>query len=494
MKKTHFYPGAFVAFLLAGTFFACDDDNEKWPSMDGKNPEFSIEKPVIGSRPGQTLHITGIVKDADGLSHITLECLPLYLDKRIDLLTIYGEAKETYDLDYKITSDLTEAGDKFEVLLSAFDVLGNSSSTTVTIDMNGDIEAPKFTVTPADEVTVVLADKAELDLSFTVTDDRALGSVSVEIPEINFSSTVTEFEDPTSYTFSRLIEFPARNAEYSINISATDLWNNVTETTTIVHVSDTPDFAKMWLADVATAAELNSDVMGVPMLISHTAPFEYEARYYNEKAGTEIFFLPQRNDFAPLCIGLDPADNTRIVSDPTAAKPFVLDIANTYYLIKFNTVKCTYSIETYSIAEAIDPIPHKFGSNELDRWKSGEEFIEFYFGYTTEGPENIVRFEQDAVNPHIYRLPEPLKLKAGRHSGFIIHNYHPDGWWNYCTWRADDEQDPEICGWYGEVTNPKWNGNRAEDKWFKPAIPADGEYNLIMDAHLDRMKIVPVKK
>ena len=494
MKKTHFYPGAFVAFLLAGTFFACDDDNEKWPSVDGKNPEFSIEKPVIGSRPGQTLHITGIVKDADGLSHITLECLPLYLDKRIDLLTIYGEAKETYDLDYKITSDLTEAGDKFEVLLSAFDVLGNSSSTTVTIDMNGDIEAPKFALTPADEVTVVLADKAELDLSFTVTDDRALGSVSVEIPEINFSSTVTEFEDPTSYTFSRLIEFPARNAEYSINISATDQWNNVTETTTIVHVSDTPDFAKMWLADVATAAELNSDVMGVPMLISHTAPFEYEARYYNEKAGTEIFFLPQRNDFAPLCIGLDPADNTRIVSDPAAAKPFVLDIANTYYLIKFNTVKCTYSIETYSIAEAIDPIPHTFGANELDRWKSGEEFIEFYFGYTTEGPGNIVRFEQDAVNPHIYRLPEPLKLKAGRHSGFIIHNDHPDGWWNYCTWRADDEQDPEICGWYGEVTNPKWNGNRAEDKWFKPAIPADGEYNLIMDAHLDRMKIVPVKK
>lgn len=494
MKRTHLYPSALAVMILAGASFACSDDNDTWPSVDGKNPELAIERPVIGSRPGRTLHITGTVNDADGLSHITLECLPLYLDKRIDLISIYGEPLETYALDYMLTSDLTEAGDKFDIRVSAFDVLGNSTSTTVSVDMNGDIDAPTFAVTPADAVTVVLTDKALLDFSFTVNDDRALGSVSVTIPEIDFSTTVTEFENPTSYTFSRQIEFPAHNGEYTINIAAADMWDNVTEATTIVHVSDTPDFAKMWLADVRTAAELNSDVMGVPMLISHTAPFEYEARYYNEKAGTEIFFLPQRNDFAPLCIGLDPEDNTRLVSDPALAKPLVLDKAQVYYLIKFNTATRTYSMDTYSIADAVDPIPHPFGSMELDRWKSGEEYIEFYFGYTTEGPGNIMRFEQDPVNPHIFRLPEPLKLKAGRHSGFIIHNYHPDGWWNYCTWRADDEQDPEVCGWYGEVTNPKWNGDRAEDKWFKPAIPADGEYDLIMDAHLDHMKIIPVKK
>ncbi len=74
--------------------------------------------------------------------------------------------------------------------------------------MNGDIEAPKFAVAPAQEVTVVLADKAVLDLTFTVTDDRELNAVSVAIPEIDFLSTDTEFENVTSYTFSRTIEFP----------------------------------------------------------------------------------------------------------------------------------------------------------------------------------------------------------------------------------------------------------------------------------------------
>ena len=171
-----------MALMLACASTACSDDNETWPSVDGKNPEIAIDKSVIGGRPGQTLHITGTVNDADGLSQITLECLPLYLDKRIDLLSIYGEAKCSYELDYQITSDLSEAGDKFDVLVSAFDVLGNSTSTTVTIDMNGDIEAPKFAVAPAQEVTVVLADKAVLDLTFTVTDDRELNAVSVAIP------------------------------------------------------------------------------------------------------------------------------------------------------------------------------------------------------------------------------------------------------------------------------------------------------------------------
>ena len=88
MRRKHFYWSALVALVLACASTACSDDNETWPSVDGKNPEIAIDKSVIGGRPGQTLHITGTVNDADGLSQITLECLPLYLDKRIDLLSL----------------------------------------------------------------------------------------------------------------------------------------------------------------------------------------------------------------------------------------------------------------------------------------------------------------------------------------------------------------------------------------------------------------------
>ncbi len=42
---------------------------------------------------------------------------------------------------------------------------------------------------------------------------------------------------------------------------------------------------------------------------------------------------------------------------------------------------------------------------------------------------------------------------------FVIHNWHSDGWWNYCTWRVDNSAEPEIFGYYGKeakYTNPAW--------------------------------------
>ena len=87
-------------------------------------------------------------------------------------------------------------------------------------------------------------------------------------------------------------------------------------------VSDLVDFEKMYLADVNSAAELTSDVYGVPMLVDHVGEFQYRARYYNQKPGTGIRFIPQKTDFVPLCFGVDEKTGllTRKASD---AKPSV---------------------------------------------------------------------------------------------------------------------------------------------------------------------------
>ncbi len=493
MKNKHYLLGALAALILPAVCLSCDDDKESWSAVDGNDPVLALESTELGSRLGRTVNIKGKVTDADGLRYIKLQCLPLYLDKTIDIVDIYGEALTEYDLDYKISSDLTEAGDIFDITVTAVDVLGKETSAKVRIDMNGDVDDPVFAIAPAEEITVVLKEAAELELSFTVTDDRGLGSVEVAVPEIQFSDIVTEFADPCEYTYARTISFPASNADYTMNVAVADKAGHKVERVCVIHVSDTPDFAKMWLADVASAQELNSDVMGVPMLISHTGQFTYEARYYNEAAGTQIYFLPQRTDFKPLCYGLDPADNTRITGDAATAKPFVLDQAKMYYHITFNILTRSYSIDTYSPAEAVVPYPHTFGAMEMDQWEDGSELTEFWFGYTTEGPGNIKRFTQDADNPCLFRLDETISLNAGNHSGFIIHNYHSDGWWNYCTWRADNEFDPEHAGYYGKAKNPAWKEPMADDIWFKPPVPADGKYTLTFDAHLGHIKIVPAK-
>lgn len=491
MKQKHYLLGALTAFSML--VCASCDNNESWPSVDGKDPVLTLESEEIGSRIGRTFNIKGKVTDSDGISSIRLQCLPLYLDKTIDIISIYGEPLKEYDLDYQITSDLSEAGDIFEIQITVTDVLGNTVTRKVKVDMNGDVDDPVFTIAPAEELTVLLTESADLDLSFSVTDDRGLARVAVEIPEVQFSDIITEFEDPCAYTYSRTISLPAVNADYNMTISVSDASGHTIDRNCIVHVNDTPDFPKMWLADVATAQELNSDVMGVPMLISHPAQFCYEARYYNEKAGTEIYFLPQRTDFKPICIGLDPANPTRLTTDAATARPIVLDTPKVYYHISFNVLTKEYTLETYSPSKAVVPYPHTFGANEMDLWEDGSTMAEFYFGYTTSGPQDIKRFTQDADNPALFRLDETLSLQAGHHSGFIIHNYHQDGWWNYCTWRADNEQDPEHAGYYGKALNKAWTEPMANDYWFKPPVPADGNYRLTFDAHLGHIKIVPAK-
>ena len=109
----------------------------------------------------------------------------------------------------------------------------------------------------------------------------------------------------------------------------------------------------------------------------------------------------------------------------------------------------------------------------------------------TDNPRYVDRFTQDPNNPHRFWLDTPLTLDAGYRMAFIIHNYHPDGWWNYCTWRADNEDDPEVIGYYGNFTNPAWTGTRAKDLWIKPTVAVTGKYKLYFDAHLSRAKLVP---
>ena len=78
---------------------------------------------------------------------------------------------------------------------------------------------------------------------------------------------------------------------------------------------------------------------------------------------------------------------------------------------------------------------------------------------------------------------------------FVIHNWHSDGWWNYCTWRVDNSDEPEIFGYYGKeakYTNPAWTKpDHVGDNWAKPTVNVTGNYKLIFDAHLERAKLIP---
>lgn len=485
---------AFLSMALSFSTVSCSDDSS-YPDVDGQDPTMKMASEHIQTAAGRSISLKGTLEDKDGIASINLKCADLNLNKTIDLIEIYGEPKVSYDLDYKFQIQKDEIGESFTVTVTTTDVGGRSVSQDVLVTMDGDFESPVFIVAPGSEVAVLLKSETRFALTLNISDDRALDYVTVQIPSISgYEPKRIEANGQKSIEFKDKIILPSVLKVYDIVMTAYDKSGNSTIKTTTLTVSELQDFSKMYLADVATVEELNSDVFGVPMLIKHTGAYEYEAEYYNQKAGTNIFFIPQKTDFAPICFGLDPEDSNRLTDDPETAKPIVLSQAGVYYKVKFNTMNSTYSISTLSVANAIDPAPHEFNSISLDTWDNGGSWLQkFYFGYMTSNPREVATFVQNPTNPHLYSLPDPLVLEAGQKMNFVIHNWHSDGWWNYCTWRVDNSDAPETFDYYGNKKNPAWTEPNGKDNWAKPVVQKSGSYKLWFDAHLGRGKLVPVK-
>lgn len=242
-----------------------------------------------------------------------------------------------------------------------------------------------------------------------------------------------------------------------------------------------PDFPKMYLSDVDDAALLNSDVFGRPMLIERTAPFTYRARYYAEKAGVELRFLPQKTDFAPIAFGIDPENSKVLTDDPEISKPIVLG-SKGYYEIKFNVKSGEYHVGTYTPADK----PLAIGTPILlDPTRPGEGSIPLQIGLVGAGlpdagnwnPAEPLILTQDSENKFLFTAE--MNLTAGTVVEFIISAQHSWGWWPEPFWRWDRSNDPES-----NVSN----GGENPGKW---TIKTSGRYVFKFDTHLKRSQFFP---
>lgn len=480
-------------------FTACDDDNEtSWPNVDGGDPVLELTTDLIRTEPGKTFHIKGTITDKDGIAAIDLDCPALELVKTIDIITLYEKPLETYELDYKFTTDKNEIADRFTINVSVTDVGGRKVSKDLVVSLDNDFNAPTFTTRPSDNVTVLIKNETSLRVKFGVQDDKALGSIRVEIPSLGVSEEVTEFNGGRkSHEYNNVFTVPSLKASYAVNVTVKDISDNEASFTTTYNIDEMPDFSKMWLADVEDAAALNSDAFGVPMTIWRTGPFKYEARYYNAKAGTKVFFLPQDTDFSPICFGLDPDDNTKLADDPELSQPFVLDQAGVYYKFNLDIKASSYTISTYTIAESTNPMPHTYNAVEQDTWENGnpDDFMIYHIGLLTSRPNDISTFlEQDSENPNILYTAQPLAFEAGDEFNFYFHNQHWHEWWDYSSWKVNgDRSDDSVWYYTGKFANSAyvWPYDRPGNlDWAHVKIPSTGSYNIYFDTHLGQARMV----
>lgn len=512
----------FCVAVLAGFcvgFQSCSDD-DGYSAVDNNVPVVTSQSNEILIEPGMKTELNCIVTDADGIKSITITNDELLLNKTIDILEIYGDTVHTYNVLYNITPADSLGIATFPVLITVCDLVGNQTQYTITISTDGDVTNPKFVSQP-DSVLNTLSSNYKFKLS--LSDNKALDYLTVKCDLLNYEETVN-LNGATSYSYDHLFAISEQNTPYVFEYSVTDKAGLKTDSKMTITKSELQDYEKMYLCDVAED-DLITDVCGVPMLIDHTGQFEYTARYYNMTAGTEIRFLPQKTAYAPICFGLDPLNEQSLTPDPDQAKPIILDQTGVYYKIVFNTKAATYTISTYTVDEAVDPIPPSFtlGEQDLNTWCTGtwnsatgvfddavDPWMQAYnIGLLTsdassDNPSEVSDFfAYNSSNKHILEIKNYSLTKGS--FNFHPHNWHSQGWWDYTTWKPEKatKNDPEHWVFAGNYANPQWNaetsgynnyvsadnmGNHAE-----LTVNKDGKYDIIFDIHLGRMKIVPSK-
>ena len=275
---------------------------------------------------------------------------------------------------------------------------------------------------------------------------------------------------------------PSNAATYNLSITAVDKAGLETKKNSTITVSEMPDFAKMYLTDVTDAAQLNSDVFGIPMLVERTGAYTYKARYYSEAAGTKVRFIPQKTDFSPICFGIDPNDNKVLTDDPDISLPIVLP-AKGYYEINFNIKTGVYTFASYIPADAPIAIGSPMMLNSSDPAAGS---IPLRIGLVGGGIPNAgswntaepLILNQNSENK--YQFSVEMNLTAGTEIEFIIQTQHSWGWWPEPYWRWDRGEDPELNVANGGENPAKWQ------------IKKSGKYIFKFDSHLKRSKFYPI--
>lgn len=480
MKRTMLNWSIATALLLGITLGGCDNDEEKtW--VTESDPVLDLKAVEIHTRQERTIVVEGLVSDAVGIKTINLRMDEWFLNRDISISSNDSLVKE-YELSYQFLIP-EEAEDKDNQLTVTIYNMGNrSTSKSISVYMDGDFTAPQIAIaSPVDGLTQSPDTEIPVDFDLTITDDRQLGYFLVEEETLGFRDSISFMgSGSTSYQYTNTVILPAELGEYFFNLTVADSAGNTITSGRTVKASY--DFDKLYLADVATDADLVSDLFGVPMLITKTAPFNFEARYYAETAGTEVRFIPQTSSFAPHCYGLDPENPSQLINDPANALPIVLEDKG-YYKIKLNLDNLSYSVESY--------VPSDAPYEPLMELPDDEDYITNtyvgHLGLVGKGfpeypdqnwsPGAAIPLNRDAEND--YRFNITLDMEGDVE--FILSPEHPWGWWKEPFWRFDRKVEPER-------TVPNGGDNVAMN------VPVRTRYKIVFDSHLNRAKAVKVEE
>lgn len=492
MKANLLYGAAIWTFLSAAAFFSGCSDDDAYKDVDGQSPTLELTSDHVRTLTGYEFKIAGKITDKDGIRSIQLKCSELYLDKMIDLSSIYSEPLYEYDLNYGFTIPAKTEGDSFTVKVAVTDLGGRVSENNVLITMDGDYTKPILSPSTglfSTDINIVLSEGTSKKFKFTAKDegesDRGLGYLELRVPNLDILERVEmEEEGIKNGTLECTVTFPSdKTGTYPLTICAADWLGNITEKEYTVLVSKVEDYKNLYLVDFEGTDNTlltGDDIWGIPMPIERTANFTYKARYYSAAPDTPIRFVSSKLNFN-VCFGDDKNAPGKLTGISEDVQPIILPEKG-YYEIVMNTEEGTYAVKKYipdnePLIEGSDQIAYNpdDGGREEYKFKLGlvGDGFDGAPGWNDNPTSKVYSLTQDTDNPYIFTAE--LVFSKAAYLDCTITPYHPWGWWESPSWRFDGANERFVPG--DAVQNSK-------------KYVSKGTYTFVFDTHLCQSKLL----
>lgn len=475
----------FTLILLVHMMLLCSCESSEESIESGNVPVFSLdaENSLLEPVAGGMMYIRGKAADDVGLLSVEIQIPTWQLKKNIDLAD--RKIKE-YDLDYKFKApdDATDEDVEFTVIVT--DLGGLKTVCRYYISATGDNEAPllysdkNIMLELLDSYTIVSSADVDYDFRVDVVDNKGLKSLTVACENLNLNRTVGI--SGTEFSFVEPLKLTS-DAVYTLKVVAEDLKGNKTEKRVQIAVANLPNYPKMYLADVDTDKDLNTDLFGVPMLIDKTGDYTFSAKYYAEKAGAEVRFLTDKTTFSEMTFGESATENGVLVSGTSAANvpPIILPKANQYYQVDIDLVKKI--VKTKEINPGANP--HENITVAIFPWY--DPFI-FPIGTTVNKltflTEDYV-LQKNPQNSYMRSIDCQIKTSSATSGKIEFYFTNKDAW--YPCWRFDaTNQDNLETVTYCPDKNTKGNASKMDY-----TLSGDAWYTFYLDTYLNRIKAVP---
>ncbi len=450
---------------------------------------------VISAAKGVTMSIKAEFTDPVGIKSFRLTYPDWDLDNIINLTEYYpDEVLTSYTMEfYFFIPDDADDSKSHEMALTVTNLGGMSTELPVIVNLNGDYAAPVVSnISPGNNATVP---PDNVTITFDVTDDISLKYVVVEIPAIEVYDSITEFEDPKSYSYYKQLPEPY-NDSYVYYIRVADHFNNASLTNVTFNMG-IPQIVHMFLVDKSTQAELDKGFIGTTILMTPTEnPYEHSVIYYCAEAGTEIRFMENPRSFADAYY-LYGVEGDQLVESGIGS-PQVLSQTG-YYTFTINTEELAFSqsgpVAPENLPDAIEvPSPPWLYGRGVDDNHGGWDT---YSDYMTVDPNNEYFFQistslGDAENDGYCEGCIGFELNG---STAWDHEYiWDDICWFGIQWYQDgiideiDENGGKPEGWAGLAGELETWSDEEENYWNTWA-DLNGNYKVTLDMYARRVRV-----